>query len=132
MPFLLVGAALGVAGGYRSTTPTRDRLRGERDDLQTQLDQAHDDLAAANTAATASRTKSDACQRLATDSKVMADDFDQLTKLWDDPAYQNSAPGSPEEAAMFKKEYDIVTSMTFTRGLVTSDAQACTSTATTT
>ena len=62
----------------------------------------------------------------------MVDDFDQLTKLWDDPANQNIVVGSPQDQALSQKVNDIVTSMTFTRGLVTSDAATCTSTATTT
>ena len=116
---------LGAGASYLATNPTRNRLRDQRDAVQSQLDQANNDLTAAQRTASSAKAASDACQRLTNDANTLSDDMDKLDALLQDPANQNVVSGSPEEQALINQLQTLSGAITFERGVVTSDSESC-------
>jgi len=123
----IVALVVGGAIGYEATSPTRDHLRDQRDAAQSQLGQANSDLADAKSAGASAKATSDACQRLVTDSQTLLSDWDKLMALWQDPANQYVVVGSAQDQALTIQTNDIMMSITFDRGVVTSAAESCNS-----
>jgi len=121
----IVMFVIGAGASYLATNPARNRLRDQRDAVQSQLDQANNDLTAAQKAASSAKAPSDACQRLTNDANTLSDDMDKLDALLQDPANQNVVSGSPEEQALINQLQTLSGGITFERGVVTSDSESC-------